>query len=121
MTSKPILRSIFRGFRKRCPNCGKGHIYGRYIKPADCCHTCQEPLAHIRTDDFAPWLTIILMGHLLVPTIYGIERMYQPPLWVHASVGGPLIILLVLALLPHTKGACLGLMWALGLTGDERQ
>jgi len=31
------------------------------------------------------------------------------------------VVSVVLALLPHTKGACLGLMWALGLTGDEYQ
>ena len=121
MTSKPIFRSIFRGLRKRFPNCGQGHIYKSYIKLAERCHACREPLGHIRTDDFAPWLTIIIMGHFLVPAVWAFERLYEPPLWLHASVAGPLIILLVLALLPHTKGVCLGFMWALNLSGDETQ
>ncbi len=121
MTSKPILRSIFRGVLKRCPNCGKGRIFGRYIKPEEHCQACQEPLGHYRTDDFAPWLTIIVIGHVLVPIIYGIELIYTPPLWLHMVLWGPLIILLVLVLLPHAKGACLGFMWALGLSGSEKQ
>jgi uncharacterized protein (DUF983 family) len=119
-TSRPILRSIFRGLRKRCPGCGRGNIYKNYIKPAECCPVCREPLGHIRTDDFAPWLTIVIMGHILVPTVWAVERFLEPPLWQHAVIEGPLIIGLVLALLPHTKGACLGFMWALGLSDDER-
>ncbi|MBT3305458.1 MAG: DUF983 domain-containing protein [Alphaproteobacteria bacterium] len=121
MTKKPILRSISRGLRKRCPKCGQGEIYKRYIKPVECCNACGEALGHIRTDDFAPWLTIIILGHFLVPAAYAFERIILPPLWVHAVLWGPLIILLVLGLLPYTKGVCLGFMWALGLSGDEKQ
>lgn len=120
-TSKPILRSVLRGLRKRCPNCGKGRVFGRYLKPVQQCDHCGEPYDHIRTDDFAPWVTILVMGHILVPSVYAIERLYMPPLWLHAAVWGPMIVALVLILLPHSKGACLGLMWALGLRGDERQ
>lgn len=123
-TSRPpkrVMRSVLRGLRKRCPNCGQGRIYRRYLKPVEQCERCGEPLGHIRTDDFAPWLTILVLGHVLVPSVFAIERLYSPPLWVHATVWGPLIVLLVLSVLPHTKGACLGLMWALGLSGDERQ
>ncbi|NQV85285.1 MAG: DUF983 domain-containing protein [Rhodospirillales bacterium] len=121
MTSKLVLRSIFRGLRKRCPKCAQGSIYLRYITPVECCPSCQEPLGHIRTDDFAPWLTILVLGHFLVPGVYGFERAFTPPIWLHMVLWGPLIILLVLGLLPHTKGACLGFMWALGLSGDEQQ
>ena len=120
-TSKPIVRSVLRGLRKRCPNCGEGRIFGRYLKPTQQCERCHEPYDHIRTDDFAPWLTIIVLGHFLVPGMYTMERLYSPPLWVHGAVWGPFTVLAVLLVLPHVKGACLGLMWALGLRGDERQ
>jgi len=123
-TSRPpkrVTRSVLRGFRKRCPNCGRGRIYRRYLKPVGQCERCDEPLGHIRTDDFAPWLTILVLGHILVPSVFAIERLYAPPLWLHAAIWGPLIPLIIFMVLPHTKGACLGLMWALGLSGDERQ
>jgi uncharacterized protein (DUF983 family) len=118
---RPIFRSIFRGVRKRCPNCGTGRIFKRYIKPTGACSACQEKLDHIRTDDFAPWLMILVTGHIVVSLAFYVEITFSPPLWVHASLWAPTILLLTLGLLPHAKGACLGLMWALGLRGDEMQ
>ena len=118
---RSILLSIFRGVCKRCPNCGTGRIFQTYIKPTGACSTCDEKLDHIRTDDFAPWLMILVTGHIIVSLVFYVELTYAPPLWVHAALWVPTTILLVLALLPHAKGACLGLMWALRLRGDETQ
>ena len=117
----PVFRSIFRGLLKRCPNCGQGRIFKSYIKPADFCQECSEKLGHIRSDDFAPWLMILVMGHIVVSLVLYVELNFAPPLWVHASVWTPTIIFLTLCLLPHAKGACVGLMWALRLRGDETQ
>ena len=118
---RSILLSIFRGIRKRCPNCGTGRIFKTYIKPTGACSACDEKLDHIRTDDFAPWLMILVTGHVIVSLVFYVELTFAPPLWVHAALWTPTTVLLVLALLPHAKGACLGLMWALRLRGDETQ
>jgi uncharacterized protein (DUF983 family) len=29
--------AVWRGFRCKCPNCGKGHLFGKYLKVADHC------------------------------------------------------------------------------------
>lgn len=117
---RPIRLSLWRGLLKRCPNCGTGRIFERYLKPAQNCSNCGEALGHIRTDDFAPWLTILLLGHVLVPTIGTIDYVLAPPLWIILLCVVGVGIISTLALLPHSKGLCLGLMWALRMRGDEQ-
>ena len=75
----------------------------------------------MRTDDAAPWLTILLVGHIVGPLIVISERSFQPSLWLQVSVFVPATLILTLLLLPRAKGALLGLMWALRLRGDEWQ
>lgn len=118
---RPIWRSVYRGLLKRCPKCGVGRVFGRYLKPAHACGHCNEAYAHIRTDDFAPWLTIIVMGHILAPIIFHVELNYSPPTFLALSIWIPAVIILTLLLLPIAKGVCLGFMWALRLQGDEMQ
>ncbi|MBO33816.1 MAG: hypothetical protein CMM74_12720 [Rhodospirillaceae bacterium] len=118
---RSVGRSILRGLFRRCPNCGMGRVFGGYLKPARACGHCGEGYAHIRTDDFAPWLTIIVMGHILAPIIFHVEVNYSPPTQLALAFWIPAVVILTLILLPLTKGVCLGFMWALRLRGDEMQ
>lgn len=113
-------RSLLRGLRRRCPNCGEGRIFARYITPRPNCAHCGEPLGHIRTDDFAPWLTIIALGHIVLPVLLHVEMTYHPPASWQIAFWLPFTAALALLLLPISKGICLSLMWALRLQGDEQ-
>ncbi len=113
MTDNSTLTSILRGFRRRCPGCGAAALYRRYLKPVACCPACGESFGQIRADDFPPYLTILVVGHLVVPLILVAERLgfstvQQVALFVPAT------LLLTLLLLPRLKGAIIGLMWSLG-------
>ena len=123
MTSiRPNLLSVlFRGFRKRCPNCGDGRILYSYLKVIPSCNTCTEPLGHIRADDFPPYITIVVVGHIMLPLVLYTERAYALPIWMQMSLWPPMALILLLLILPLAKGACVGLMWHLGLQGDENQ
>jgi len=92
-----------------------------YLKLAPSCDNCGEQLGRIRADDFPPYLTILVVGHLVVPMILLAERTMSPPTWLHLAVWLPMTALLTLALLPRIKGGIVGLMWHLGLSGDETQ
>jgi uncharacterized protein (DUF983 family) len=114
------LTSMLRGFRRRCPQCGDGALYRRYLKPVTQCGRCGEIFERIRADDFPPYLTILIVGHLVVPLILLAERLglssaAQVALWV------PVTLLLVLLLLPRFKGAIIGLMWSLGMGAPKPQ
>jgi len=120
-TKKPGLLSVlFRGIRRRCPSCGHGRVLHSYLKVMPTCRSCDEPLGHIRADDFPPYITIVIVGHIVVPLILMSERNYSLPTWIHLSIWPTLSLLLLLLILPLAKGACVGLMWHLGLQGDER-
>lgn len=116
----PLWRTLLRGFRKKCPQCGEASIYERYLKPTSSCSSCGTGFDHIRTDDFAPWLTLIVLGHLFVPLVYHLETTYRPPLMLLFPILIPSVILAVLVLLPNFKGAAIAFMWSLGLRGDEQ-
>ncbi|MEL0112145.1 MAG: DUF983 domain-containing protein [Rickettsiales bacterium] len=115
------IRPMLWGLRKRCPCCGEAPIYRTYLKPVDECGSCGTKLAIIRTDDIAPYFTILIVGHLIAPLLLFIEQGYAPPIWVHVAIWPALVLSLTLWLLPRVKGAAVGVMWHLGLKGDETQ
>lgn len=101
----------------RCPACGKGALFARYLRVADACPSCGEALHHHRADDAPPYFTIFIVGHLLVAGALSLEQAYAPPSWVHAAIWVPLTLVLCLSLLPVVKGALVGLQWALRMHG----
>lgn len=112
--TKEISRKtcILRGIRFRCPSCGVGKLYRSYLRQVEHCAVCGTSLGHIQADDFPPWLTIILVGHLLVPCALAsayldLSALAQLVFWL------PFTLAATLFLLPRSKGAILGLMWAL--------
>jgi uncharacterized protein (DUF983 family) len=110
-------QSVFRGFRQRCPHCGKGKIFVSYLGITPVCPHCAEDLQHQRADDAPPYFTIMVVGHTIVPLLLLVEKMYAPNLWVHFSLWLPLTVLMTLWLLPRIKGATVGLQWALRMHG----
>ena len=112
-----VLRALSRGFAQRCPNCGTGALFRRYLKVADRCPSCGEELHHQRADDAPPYFTIVVVGHVVVGGVLALERAVHPPLWVHAAIWLPLTLLCSLLLLPRIKGAIVGLQWALRMHG----
>ena len=55
---------IKRGLIRRCPKCGKGHIFNGYLRLLPECLECGESFRNIRSDDAAPWATVLFVGHL---------------------------------------------------------
>ncbi len=122
--SRSVIQAMARGAAGRCPSCGAGRLFRRYLKVADHCPACGEALHYHRADDAPPYFTIFIAGHLLVPLLLVFERTLAPPLWLYATIGAPLAVTLCLTLLPLVKGAIVGLQWALSMHGfdpDERE
>jgi uncharacterized protein (DUF983 family) len=117
--SRPIFGSMLRGTRLKCPSCGEGGMFRRYLKVADACPACGEELHHHRADDAPAYFTIVIVGHIVVSLVLAVEMAYRPPLWVHAALWLPLTVLLTLLFLPSVKGALVGLQWALRMHGFD--
>lgn len=110
--------SILRGFLMRCPNCGSGRLFRSYLKPVESCSACGTSLGHIRADDFPPYLTILLVGHLVVPLLV-ISGRAEVSTALQIAIAVPATLALIMLLLPRLKGAIIGLMWTLRLSGAE--
>jgi uncharacterized protein (DUF983 family) len=118
---KPSTQNaLIRGALGRCPRCGQGRLLHHYLKIVDHCSACGEPYGHFRADDGAPWLTILVVGHLTVPVILVVEESVQLPLWQALSIYVPTIVLLTLGLLPRCKGIILALLWVTKAEGSEK-
>ncbi|HEX2137847.1 MAG TPA: DUF983 domain-containing protein [Microvirga sp.] len=119
-----------RGFLGRCPACGRGRLFGRFLKVAESCQLCGTEFHHHRADDFPPYIVMLVVGHVVVYGILQAENRLEVPLWVHLAVWPALALVLSIALLQPVKGAVVALQYALGMHGfgaapsaarDERQ
>lgn len=117
----PYLPVVGRGFKTRCPKCGEGRVFRSYLKVVKVCEHCGEELGLIRADDFPPYLTMFVVGHIVVPLILLAEKMYEPTTLQHMLIWPALSLALILLLLTPIKGACVATLWYLSLKGDEFQ
>ncbi|RDI59913.1 DUF983 domain-containing protein [Microvirga subterranea] len=111
------VTAMARGFIGRCPNCGKGRLFGRFLKVADHCDSCGMELHHHRADDFPPYIVMFIVGHLVGYGILMTETKMDVPMWFHLALWPALTLVLCLALLQPVKGAVVGLQYALGMHG----
>ena len=117
MRSIPAV--LVSGLLKKCPNCGKGNLYSKYLKFYSHCSICGEEFHSYRTDDFGPWLSIIISGHIIVPLVLSMEQNFKIDLWIQALIWIPITIAVVLFLLPISKSICLSILWRLKMKDVE--
>jgi len=117
MTQPKASLYLLRGLGGRCPACGEGRMFRAFAKVADQCPACGEALHHHRADDFPAYLTIVLVGHIIVPLTLYVELAWAPSYWAHALIWGPVVIGLALGMLQPLKGAIVALQWSMGMHG----
>lgn len=99
-----------RALLGRCPHCGEGKLMKSYLKQVENCAVCGEQLGHIRADDAAPWLTIILVGHIFLPFAFMVNVDWMP-VWAAMLMWSACFALLALAILPFSKRLFIGVLW----------
>lgn len=114
-----LTQAMLRGFLGKCPHCGKGRLFGKFLKVNDRCAECGEEMHHHRADDLPAYLVIVIVGHIIVPIVLSVETNYAPPYWLHFLIWLPLTLFSSLALLQPIKGAVVGLQWQMGMHGFD--
>jgi uncharacterized protein (DUF983 family) len=104
--------AIGHGLAGRCPQCGRGKLFRAYLKPVETCAECGEPLGRIRADDGPAWLTILVVGHIVVGAALLAETHMALPLWLSIAGLSSLTLAMCLTLLPRAKGLFIGVLWA---------
>ena len=115
----PLFRSIGRGLAHRCPHCGKGRLYGRYLKVEPHCNACGHELAAYPADDGPAYLTILLMGHLIIAPALFFPIIWESPPQYSLPIILPALLVIALLALPRLKGGWIGLMYALQVTRGD--
>ena len=110
---RQMLKAAWRGVCGRCPDCGEGRLFQGYLKQVDACAACGNPWRDIRADDAPPWLTILIVGHLMAPLILHMVRSDALPYWLIAISLVSLALILCLLILPRAKGLFIAVIWAL--------
>lgn len=116
---RSLQQALLRGAMLKCPACGVGGLFHRYLKVVDQCPRCGESLHHHRADDAPAYFTIVIVGHVVVSLVLAVEMAYRPPLWLHAALWMPLTLALALVLLAPIKGLLVALQWALLMHGFD--
>ncbi len=104
---------LWRGVCERCPKCGQGRIFQSYLKQNESCTVCGENLARFRADDGPAWLTILIVGHVVVPTAIYFSMHDVLPDGIAISLLFALTISVALLVLPRAKGVFISVLWLL--------
>ena len=118
---RDVWTALKRGLRGRCPRCGEGKLFRAFLKVDDHCSVCQLDFTPHRADDLPAYLVIVIVGHIVVPTILWIETDYSPSVPLQLSIYLPLTLILSLVLLQPVKGAVVAIQWALRMHGFDEQ
>jgi uncharacterized protein (DUF983 family) len=103
----------------RCPCCGQGKLFRAYLKQVDSCSVCGEAFGEIHADDAAPWLTILIVGHIFLPLALAIVAFSTMPSWATAMLCSALLAALSLAILPRAKALFIAILWRTGAPGSK--
>jgi uncharacterized protein (DUF983 family) len=99
------------GLRGRCPACGQGKMFHGFLALRPNCEHCGLDYAFADSGDGPAVFVILIGGFIVVGAALVAEILYQPPLWLHALLWGPLILVVTLAPLRLLKGLLIALQY----------
>lgn len=117
--SASVITGLKRGLLHRCPNCGEGRLYRRYLKVSPVCEACGHELGRYPADDGPAYFTILLVGHLIVAPLLIFRWIWEASPWLVAPATLIPLATLTLLTLPRVKGAVIGALWAIQLRKAE--
>jgi uncharacterized protein (DUF983 family) len=122
LRSQPsLLVGLKRGISRHCPACGTGRLFSGYLAVLPTCPACGNDNEQYPSDDFAPYVTIFLVLHLIMPLFIWADHTWQMSVWFEAMLAMPFFIVITLAVLPFAKGGVIGFAWAYGVTRKVNQ
>ena len=102
---------IVAGLACRCPRCGKGKMFAGFLGLKPACEVCGLDYGFVDAGDGPAVFVILFAGFVVVGAALVVEALYQPPLWVHAALWLPLILITTLAPLRAMKGVLIALQY----------
>lgn len=106
-----VATAVAAGVRGRCPNCGRGKLFSRYLRLAESCASCGADFTMADVGDGAAVFVILIVGALAVPAAFIAQFALGWHPLASAALAGALTLALSLVLLPVAKGVLFALQW----------
>lgn len=103
-TLAPLKTILWRGWRKKCPQCGQGQLYKRWLTMNETCSSCGLNLKQDPGDLLGP-LMFFDRALFLIPlvTIFCF-LISNPKPWMYI-LGGGIVLYAMVATMPNRNGA----------------
>jgi uncharacterized protein (DUF983 family) len=107
-----LWHALRRGLGGTCPACGKAPLFGRFLKPVQCCASCGRDWTLQRSDDFPAYLVVLVLGHLLIPVVVEVNIWFDMSMLAQMLLWPAIAAAAALALIQPAKGFVIALIWA---------
>ena len=101
------LEHMKRGFNKRCPCCGLTQYLEVMLKLITNV-SCGIKLSDYKSDDGPAYITIFIIGHILIPIILLTEKYFSPSLYLQMFIWPLITVFSSLWLLPRLRELFIG-------------
>ena len=102
----PLKTLLWRGWRKKCPQCGRGALYQRWLKLHDRCSDCGLRYLANQGDLLGPLLFFDRVLFLIPLITLFYFHVWHPDLVIFLILGGAMLYLLI-ATMPNRNGVSL--------------
>ena len=92
-------------------------MFVKWLKVTPRCPVCSTELHHEKAQDFPPYITISIVGHVILTLVLIVEANFSLSLNTQLMIWIPFAIIMSLALMQPVKGGVVGLQWALCMFG----
>ncbi|QZD88793.1 DUF983 domain-containing protein [Qipengyuania aurantiaca] len=116
-----FMACLLRGVLGRCPRCGEGKLFRKWLKPVDTCAHCQLDISGQRADDLPAYIGIFVTGHLLAPVIIALVTGFALSAMALLAIVIPLAVVMLIGLLQPSKGGVIALQWWNGMHGFRKE
>jgi len=110
-SSHPGISPYVAGLTCRCPSCGKGKLFTGFLTLKPGCEVCGLDYGFADAGDGPTVFVILFSGFAVVAGMLLVEVAYQPPLWVHAIIWLPVILIMTLGPLRPMKAGLIALQY----------
>ncbi|MGE0735332.1 MAG: DUF983 domain-containing protein [Alphaproteobacteria bacterium] len=99
------------GLLCRCPRCGRGKLFGGFLKVAPRCTVCDLDLAGQDSGDGPAVFIILILGFFSVGLGIWVEVRFEPALWVTLAVVMTFTVVVGLLMLRPFKATLIALQF----------
>lgn len=99
----PPVSPVTAGLSASCPRCGDGRLFAGFLRLNDRCSVCGLDFGFADSADGPAVFVMTGIGFVIVGLVLAVELLFVPPLWVHAILWMPLVLILGVAPLRPIK------------------